>query len=164
MIDPLHEDLLGRVGAPGRGFLLWMRGVISPIGLDRLTGAVFRGRSAADRTWGRAAYQSGRSIFAKLQESLVADSFTKRDVTSSRTIQYQKTPVVVISSGQKIRRDSEWEAKVCREWNPNCTKEEKRPVPLLGDMLTLDTLGIATGSHPPHVKLGRLGYCGRGAP
>ncbi|KAK0733886.1 hypothetical protein B0T26DRAFT_635107 [Lasiosphaeria miniovina] len=111
MIDPLHEDLLGRVGAPGRGFLLWLRGVISPVGLDRLTGAVFRGRSAADRTWGRAAYQSGSSIFAKLQESLVADSFTKRDVTASRTIQNQKTPVVVISSGQQIRRDSEWEAK-----------------------------------------------------
>jgi hypothetical protein len=113
MIDPLHEDLLGRIGAKGRGFTLWLRGIISPLGVDRLLGAVFRGRNSADRTWGRAAYQSGRSIFAKLQESLVADSLTKRDVASSRTIQYPETPVVIVSSGVQIRKDSQWEEKVC---------------------------------------------------
>ncbi len=26
LIDPLHEDLLYRVGSPGRGFMLWLRG------------------------------------------------------------------------------------------------------------------------------------------
>jgi hypothetical protein len=112
MIDPLHEDLLGRVGAPGRGFLLWVRGAISPCGVDRVLGAMLRGRRAVDRVWGRSSYQSGTTIFAKLQESLVADSLTKRDVVSSRAIQDKDTRLVVISSGRQIRKDSEWEDKV----------------------------------------------------
>lgn len=112
MVDPLHEDLLFRVGSHSRGFLLWIRGVISPYGIDRILGAVLRGRRAADRIWGHSSYQSGTTIFAKLQEGLVADSLTKRDVVSSRAIQDKKTPLVVISSGQKIRKDSVWEEKV----------------------------------------------------
>ncbi|KAK0656115.1 hypothetical protein B0T16DRAFT_29070 [Cercophora newfieldiana] len=111
MIDPLHEDLLSRVGSSSRGFRLWFQGVISPLGLQRNLGALIRGRTAADRIWGRASYQSGSTVFAKLQESLVADSLTKRDVISSRAIQDKSTPVVVISSGDQIRRDSEWEDK-----------------------------------------------------
>ena len=42
----------------------------------------------------------------------MADSLTKRDVDSSRAIQDKDTPLVVISSGQKIRKDSDWEDKV----------------------------------------------------
>jgi hypothetical protein len=111
MVDPLHEDLLSRIGTPGRGFVLWFRGIISPYGMARILGAVLKGRRAADRVWGRSSYQSGTTIFAKLQESLVADSLTKRDVVSSRAIQDKKTALVVISSGQKIRKDREWEDK-----------------------------------------------------
>ncbi|KAL1882722.1 hypothetical protein VTK73DRAFT_1242 [Phialemonium thermophilum] len=111
MIDPLHEDLLHRVGNPGRAFLLWFRGVLSPLGLERVSGALFKGRSKADRVWGRSAYQSGKTIFGKLQESLVADSLTKREVISSRVIQDQNVPVVVISSGSKMREDRSWEEK-----------------------------------------------------
>lgn len=112
MIDPLHEDLLSRIGNPGRGFFLWIRGVISPCGIDRILGAVLRGRRAADRVWGRSSYQSGTTVFAKLQESLVAESLTKRDVASSRAIQDKDTPLVVISSGRQIRKDRDWEDKV----------------------------------------------------
>lgn len=111
MIDPLHEDLLGRVGRPGRGFALWFQGIISPLGIDRLSAGIFRGRNREDRVWGRSAYQSGKMIFAKLQESLVASSLTKRDVISAKAIQYQDTPVVVVSSGVQIRKDSQWESK-----------------------------------------------------
>ena len=111
MIDPLHEDLLKRIGAPGRGFMLWLRGILSPLGLDRVPGALFKGRSRVDRIWGKSAYQTGKQIFAKLQENLVAESLTKRDVTSSRAIQYPDTPIAIISSGIEIRRDSEWEKK-----------------------------------------------------
>lgn len=111
MIDPLHEDLLERVGNPGRGFMLWLRGIISPLGLDRLPGALFRGRNSQDRIWGIASYQAGKQIFAKLQESLVADSLTKRDVMSSRAIQLRDVPVVVISSGVTMKKDSQWEDK-----------------------------------------------------
>lgn len=111
MIDPLHEDLLQRIGRPGRGFMLWLRGIISPLGLDRLPAALFKGRNGSDRIWGVVSYQSGRNIFAKLQESLVADSLTRRDVTSSRAIQNRDVPVVVISSGVQMRKDSQWEEK-----------------------------------------------------
>lgn len=111
MIDPLHEDLLDRVGSPGRGFALWLQGVISPLGIDRITASIFKGRNREDRVWGRSAYQTSKTIFAKLQEALVAQSLTKREVISSRATPYQDTPLVVISSGEQIRKDSEWEDK-----------------------------------------------------
>jgi pimeloyl-ACP methyl ester carboxylesterase len=111
LIDPLHEDLLYRVQSPQRGFSLWLRGIFSPLGLDRIPGAIFKGRSKADRIWGRSAYQSGKFIFAKLQENLVADTLTKRDVISARAIQYQDTPITIISSGKQIRDDDQWERK-----------------------------------------------------
>ncbi|KAI6785946.1 uncharacterized protein J7T54_006285 [Emericellopsis cladophorae] len=111
LIDPLHEDLLPEVGSAGRGFLLWLRGVISPLGLDRLPGALFKGRTSRDRIYGRAAQQNGKFIFAKFQESLVAGSFTKRDVEGSRQIQHRDTPLVVISSGQHIKDSRRWEKK-----------------------------------------------------
>lgn len=111
LIDPLHEDLLGDVGRPGRGFLLWLRGVISPLGLDRLPGAIFRGRNSKDRVYGCASQQTGKVIFAKLQESLVAGSFTKRDVDTSREIQRRNVPLVVISSGDQVNRSKKWNNK-----------------------------------------------------
>ncbi|KAK3902408.1 hypothetical protein C8A05DRAFT_33887 [Staphylotrichum tortipilum] len=111
LIDPLHEDLLSRVGSPGRGFLLWVQGAISPCGIDRILAAIVKGRRAADRVWGRSSYQSGTTIFAKLQENLVAESLTRRDVVSSRAIQDKDTRLAVISSGKQIRSDREWEDK-----------------------------------------------------
>ncbi|KAI1501743.1 hypothetical protein F5X99DRAFT_190296 [Biscogniauxia marginata] len=109
LIDPLHEDLLDDVGYSGRGFILWLRGVISPLGLDRIPGALFKGRTKEDRVWGQSAYQTGKNIFAKLQENLVAGTLSKRDVLSSRAIQYQDVPLTVVSSGNKVREDSKWE-------------------------------------------------------
>ncbi|CAK7567906.1 MAG: hypothetical protein SEPTF4163_005883 [Sporothrix epigloea] len=111
LIDPLHEDLLGRVGAPMLGFWLWLRGVLSPLGIDSVPGALFKGRTREDRVWGRSAYQSSKTIFAKLQESLVANSLTRRDAITSRAIQYQDTPLTVISSAKMIHRDKAWQSK-----------------------------------------------------
>jgi pimeloyl-ACP methyl ester carboxylesterase len=111
LIDALHEDLLYRVGSPGRGFLLWGRGIISPLGLDRLTGALFRGRTREDRVYGRSAQQGDKFIKAKLQENLVANSLSKNEVVTSRAIQSKNTPLVVVSSGVEVRRDSQWERK-----------------------------------------------------
>lgn len=111
LIDPLHEDLLGPLASAGRGFLLWLRGVISPLGLDRTPGAIFKGRTSRDRIYGRSAQQGGKFIFAKLQESLVLNSFTKRDVQSSRQIQEKDTALVVVSSGKEVKRSTTWEEK-----------------------------------------------------
>ncbi|WXC54002.1 hypothetical protein SNK03_000009 [Fusarium graminearum] len=110
-IDPLHEDLLDQVGAPGRGFLLWLHGVVPPPGLDRLPGAIFLGRTSRDGVYGRSAHQEGKFIFAKLQENIVARSLTRRDVKNSRQVQDKKTPLVVISSGLHVKQSSTWEKK-----------------------------------------------------
>ncbi|KAI9806834.1 MAG: hypothetical protein M1833_002491 [Piccolia ochrophora] len=111
LIDALHEDLLHQIASPGRGFVLWGRGIISPLGLDRLAGALFKGRNREDRVYGQSAYQGGKYLKAKLQENLVADSLSKNEVSSARTIQSKKTPLVVVSSGIEVRRRGEWERK-----------------------------------------------------
>jgi pimeloyl-ACP methyl ester carboxylesterase len=111
LIDPLHEDLLYRIGNSRNGFLLWAWGIISPLGLDRVPAAIFKGRTREDRVYGRSAYQNGKFIKAKLQESLVADSLTKDEVRSSRNIQLKDTPLALISSGIELRKDTEWEEK-----------------------------------------------------
>jgi pimeloyl-ACP methyl ester carboxylesterase len=110
-INPLHEDLLHRLGSAERGLLLWAWGIISPLGLDRNAGALFKGRSRQDRVFGRAAYQNGKYIKAKLQEALVADSITKNDAVNAKNIQSKGTPLVLISSGIDVRKDKEWERK-----------------------------------------------------
>ena len=111
LVDTLHEDLLHRIGSPSRGFLLWARGVISPLGWDRLAGALFHGRSREDRIYGKTAYQGGKFIKAKLQENLVAESLTKNEASQARNIQSRRTPLVVISSGIEVGRNNEWERK-----------------------------------------------------
>ncbi|KAI2638179.1 mitochondrial integral membrane protein [Xylaria nigripes] len=108
LIDPLHEDYLDKIGNSTRGFILWLRGIISPLGLDRIPGALFKGRTKQDRIYGRSAYQTGKYIFARLQENLVADSLSKRDVASSRAIQARDVPLTLVSSGNRIHADSTW--------------------------------------------------------
>jgi pimeloyl-ACP methyl ester carboxylesterase len=111
LVDPLHEDLLNRLSSPSRGFFLWLRGVISPLGIQRLGGALFKGRNRADRVYGRNAYQTGKYIKAQLQENLVADSLTKSEVKSSRNTLHEDIPLVVVSSGTESRKDSIWKEK-----------------------------------------------------
>lgn len=111
LVDAMHEDLLYQVAKPARGFILWARGIISPLGYDRLWGAIAKGRKPQDRVYGRSAYQNGKYIKAKLQENLVANSLTKNEVSQARNIQEEDTPLVVVSSGINVRKDSEWEKK-----------------------------------------------------
>jgi len=111
LIDPLHEDLLSRIGNAKRGFVLWGYGIISPLGIERVLGALFKGRTREDRVYGKSAYQGGKFIKAQLQENLVADSLTKNDISSARIIQSKNTPLVVVSSGIECRTDREWEKK-----------------------------------------------------
>lgn len=111
LIDPLHEDLLHQIGSTSRGFVLWGYGVLSPLGFERIFGALFHGRSREDRVYGRSAYQGGKFIKAQLQENLVADSLTKNDISAAKNIQSVDVPLVVVSSGIKVRTDKEWERK-----------------------------------------------------
>ena len=111
LIDPLHEDLLYRVGSPARGFTLWGYGILSPLGVQRLGGALFLGRTKEDRVFGKSESQTGKFLKAKLQENLVADSLSKNELTTARNIQSNKTPVVVVSSGVEVGRDADWGRK-----------------------------------------------------
>ncbi|PSK60709.1 hypothetical protein B9Z65_859 [Elsinoe australis] len=111
LIDPLHEDLLYRLAQPGRGFILWAYGIISPLGIEKVLGAVFKHRTKEDRVYGKVAYQGGKFIKAQLQENLVADSLTKSELVTARNIQSPETPFVLISSGVSNKRDSDWERK-----------------------------------------------------
>lgn len=111
LVDPLHEDLLYKLGTAHRGFALWLRGVFSPLGLDRNMGALFNGLTREDRVFGRSAYQGGKFIKAKLQESLVADSLTKNEVGSARSIQNRDVPLAVVSSGIETRKSDLWKSK-----------------------------------------------------
>ncbi|SPN97204.1 related to mitochondrial integral membrane protein [Cephalotrichum gorgonifer] len=108
LIDALHDDDLARLGSPRRGFLLWLWGFLSPLGLDTLPAALFRGRGSVDRIRGVSARHNPKNIFARLQESLVADSFTKRDVEGSRAIMRRSTPLTVITSGKHAEKDKGW--------------------------------------------------------
>lgn len=108
LIDALPESQLHQVGSAGRGLVLWLRGVISPLGIDRLTGALFMGRSRADRIYGRSAYQSGKQIKAKLQENLVATTFTKNEIVAAGAILPKDMPIAVVSSGKAVKADQRW--------------------------------------------------------
>ncbi|PKX89665.1 uncharacterized protein P174DRAFT_454682 [Aspergillus novofumigatus IBT 16806] len=108
LIDAMHEDYLGQVGNAGRGFLLWLRGILSPLGLDRLFGAIFKGRTREDRVYGRSAYQTDKFLKAKLQENLVAESMTASEIQTARHVQMPDTPLVVVSSGVEVRRSNKW--------------------------------------------------------
>lgn len=112
LVDPLHEDLLYRIASPARGFILWGYGVISPLGIQRIMGAIFQHRTREDRVYGKVAYQGGKFIKAQLQENLIADTLTKNEVVTARTITADSdVPLVVVSSGIEVRRDSDWSRK-----------------------------------------------------
>ncbi|XRM39815.1 hypothetical protein ABZX51_003152 [Aspergillus tubingensis] len=108
LIDSLHEDYLSNVGSPGRGFTLWLRGIFTPLGLDRIAGAIFKGRTREDRVYGRSSYQTGKIVKAKLQENLVAESMTSSEIQTARHVQMADTPLVVISSGIEVRKSEKW--------------------------------------------------------
>ncbi|WPH02669.1 Hypothetical protein R9X50_00553500 [Acrodontium crateriforme] len=111
LIDPLHEDFLHQLASPTRGFMLWAWGVISPLAIQRILGALFQGRTREDRVYGKDVFSGGKFLKAQLQESLVADSLTLNEVRTARTIQDKETPLVVVSSGIKTRSSKEWEKK-----------------------------------------------------
>lgn len=143
LIDALHEDLLYRVSNPGRGFVLWGRGIISPLGLDRLAGALFKGRTKEDRVYGKSSYQGGKFIKNKLQENLVADSLTKSEVKTAKNIQQPNTPLVVITSGRHIKTDDDWEAK------------QKDLTKITDNLLAWEIVGKAPAEEVWKVKEGR---------
>ncbi|KAK6536331.1 hypothetical protein TWF281_000570 [Arthrobotrys megalospora] len=109
LIDPLHEYYLPNIASAGRGFFMWFRGVISPLGLEVLFNAIFKSRSREDRIFGKSSYLNPKTIKAKLQESLAANTFSRPEVLTSKAILNRKIPLVVVSSGEGVKRDRQWD-------------------------------------------------------
>ncbi|KAK6349913.1 hypothetical protein TWF696_006173 [Orbilia brochopaga] len=117
LIDPVHEEYLPTLASPSRGFFLWFRGVTSPLGLETLLPAIFRSRTREDRIIGRSSASNPRLISAKLQESLAANTFTKAEISTARETLERKVPLVVVSSGESVKRDERWD-----RWQQDMTK------------------------------------------
>ncbi|RJE19997.1 integral membrane protein [Aspergillus sclerotialis] len=108
LIDPMPESFLSNLANPTRGFLLWLRGIVSPLGVDRVLGAIFKSRTREDRIFGISSYQSSKFLKAKLQENLVAGSMTASEIRSASQVPMPDTPLVVVSSGVEMRNEN-WE-------------------------------------------------------
>jgi pimeloyl-ACP methyl ester carboxylesterase len=110
LVDPFPESLLAeRAGGFARGARVWAWSVLSPLGIGRFYGAIFKGRTREDRVYGRSVGSSGKFLRARLQQTLVADSLTYNDAVAAQTILSRSTiPLAVVSGGEKCKRDTRW--------------------------------------------------------
>ena len=108
LIDTTPDSYLDRIGSASRGFILWVRGWIYPLGIDRFVSAILLQHNRADRVYGRDAWQNGAQIKAELQESLVATTFTANELGAANAIIPDDMRVVVVSSGKKVKRSKAW--------------------------------------------------------
>lgn len=108
LIDTLHEDLLPRVGSAGNAFLLTLRGLASPFGIDRLFGWIFLHRTREDRTCGYSAWRGGRWTKARLQQSVTATTLTNAEMRAARVILPREVPIAVVASGKRVEKDDAW--------------------------------------------------------
>lgn len=111
LIDGLHEAYLSSLGSISRKLGLFVHSMLAPLGLNRLTGAIFRGQSREDRVYGHQADKSGKFLLAELQNALAAKSMTRGEITRARSTQERGMPLVVIASGVESRRHDGWADK-----------------------------------------------------
>ncbi|TGZ81883.1 hypothetical protein EX30DRAFT_305963 [Ascodesmis nigricans] len=108
LVDAFPESLLPRIGKSKRGLWLWLRGVLYPLGIDRAISTIFMRRSREDRVFGRNSWQRGGEIKAKLQEQMVATTFTMNEIVAARAILPREMPIAVVSSGKSVKADKGW--------------------------------------------------------
>lgn len=108
LVDTIPESLISKVFTPGRTFVLLLRGIISPLGIDRLSGWIFKHRTREDRVWGVSSWRSDRVIKSQFQESLVARSITQNEVIAAQAVIPRDVPLAVVSSGKNCK-NKEWE-------------------------------------------------------
>ncbi|KAK9457072.1 hypothetical protein V1511DRAFT_247266 [Dipodascopsis uninucleata] len=125
LVDTMHEDyFISHVGNPARGFGYFLRGMIAPLGIEKQIGWIFRGRTSADRIYGRAFGQSGHVSLARMQEQIAARPFTRREIGVAREILPDDMPVAVITSVQMAENVKSWaeqQRKLATGWVSNTT-------------------------------------------
>src|SRR5271154_858396 len=109
LVDTVPETLIPKIFTPERTFVLLLRGIIAPLGIDRLAGWIFKHRSREDRVWGVSSWRSDRVIRSQFQESLAAGSITRNEVIAAQAIIPKSVTYVVVSSGKRCKKDKEWE-------------------------------------------------------
>jgi pimeloyl-ACP methyl ester carboxylesterase len=107
-VDAVPESAIPKVFTPGRTFKLLLRGIIAPLGIDRLSAWIFKHRTREDRVWGVSSWRSDRVIRSQFQESLAAGAITRNEVIAAEATIPKSVPVVVISSGKSCK-DKDWE-------------------------------------------------------
>ena len=107
LVDTVPESLIPKVFTAGRTIALLLRGIISPLGIDRLSGWIFKHRSRQDRVWGVSSWRSDRVIKSQLQESLVAGTITRNEVIAADAIIPNNILIVVVSSGKECE-NKDW--------------------------------------------------------
>lgn len=108
-VDGIPSTMIPKVFTPTRTFTLLLRGIISPLGIDRLSGWIFRHRSRVDRVYGVSSWRSDRVIKSQFQESLAAGTITRNEVIAAESILPESIPVSVVSSGNPCKDSKEWE-------------------------------------------------------
>jgi pimeloyl-ACP methyl ester carboxylesterase len=108
LVDTIPETLIPKIFTPTRTFVLLLRGIVAPLGIDRLSGWIFKHRSREDRVWGVSSWRSDRVIRSQFQESLAAGSITRNEVIAAQAILPKSIPVAVVSSGKECK-DKAWE-------------------------------------------------------
>lgn len=120
LIDTVHEEIVRRtIGPIRRGFGLWVRGVLSPLALERQASWILHGKGPKYRYLsgltkvgrnGLAFNTHSNEIKASLQEQIGALSgITQTEVEESNAIlQGSNIPLGVVVSAQSIRKDKEW--------------------------------------------------------
>lgn len=108
-VDGLPSTLIPSVFTPTRTFVLLLRGLISPLGIDRLSVWIFKRRSRIDRVYGVSSFRSDRVIKSQFQESLAAGTITRNEVIAAEAIIPETIPVTVVSSGNRCRDSKAWE-------------------------------------------------------
>jgi pimeloyl-ACP methyl ester carboxylesterase len=108
-VDGYPSTMIPRIYTPARTFLLLLRGIISPLGVDRLSDWIFKHRSRIDRVYGASSWRSDRVIKSQFQESLAAGAITCNEIIAAEAIIPERIPVTVVSSGIPCKDSKEWE-------------------------------------------------------
>lgn len=64
---------------------------------------MFKRNTREDRIFGNAAYQNGKLIKARLQEALVATTYTHHEIITAKAILPKDVPLAVVSSGERAK-------------------------------------------------------------
>ncbi|EPY51751.1 hydrolase [Schizosaccharomyces cryophilus OY26] len=108
LIDSGSVHSLERSGSFVSRFFLFLRGWLSPLGINRLLGTIFMGRNRKDRVYGLYSWTSDRWIKAKLEESITGPTFSKYELQSAQAVLPKKLPVSIITSGNTLKSVKKW--------------------------------------------------------